>query len=500
MDGSAPSDLDAAHPGEPGTVPPHARPPAPPDPAGPEGSPADPIRTSPARWPNIADFWPDAPENAAAAVVSKETTAAEGTTPAAGPRAAATPAAGVSVTARFASRVSVTLSSVAPGAVAPGAVTPGGAPTGAVTAGAAPTGAGTPGTAPTGAVAGAEPVGDAMPAREAGSADTPATHPAPRRHRPDAAPTGVPAMPAMAGAGSGAYPVTVLGPPARPGRHRLRMLVALVGAAVFLGVSALVLVRMVARPEPDPVAQAPAGDGGIVVGSPSPPVSIAPAPTSAATPSVGPSAPSASPGARPPGPAFPAGTFVLAGDLTELNVSVGRPPQNGIARVFSPRDSGVRPRADVDGSTVRLTSEPTGEHGSGQVDVLLDERIAWTITMDGGVRRGVFAMVGSEVRGFELDGGADRLVMTLPRQADPIPIRMSGGVHTWRIRTDGRVPVTAVLRRGAGEVELNGDRERGVDKGETLRASGRGDGSGGVRVEAVAGVGSLTVEPLHQGD
>ena len=322
------------------------------------------------------------------------------------------------------------------------------------------------------------------------------------------APTGAPAPvghppAADAGAGSPAYPVSVPHPAPGPSRHRLRVLVALVGAAVFLGVSVLVLTRVVTRPEPvagGGTVPAPAGDGGIVVSSPSPPVSIAPAPAPAPTsPATSSPAASAAPAGPPAGsrprPAFAAATFVLTSDITELNVAVGRPPRNGIARVFSPDDSGVLPRANLDGTTIRLSAERTGERGSARVDVLLDERIAWTIEITGGVRRGVFAMAGGQVRGFDLTGGADRLVMTLPRQARAIPIRMAGGVHTWRIRTAGRFPVEVRLRRGAGEVELNGDRDRGVGRGETLRARGA-DASGGLEVDAVAGVGSLTVEPL----
>ena len=443
MDGSLTSDLDAAAPGADRC-----------GDAGPAGPGRDTGRPSTGGWPRISDYWPE--------------TVATGTVGGPGTLSGEATAGGGTLS----------------GAATAGGGTP---PGGAVAGGGAPTGA--PAT-DLPAAPGEGPVPDEAAADRDGTA--------PAGVRPSSG-THLPYVDAT-GAASGPYPITVISPPPRPPRHRLRMIVALVGAAVFLGVSVLVLARMVTRPDPvadGDAAEAPAGNGGIVVASPSPPVSIAPAPTSAAASAASAAPPPSRPPATRPGPAFAAGTFVLTSDITELNVSVGRPPRNGIARVFSPDDSGVRPRANLDGTTIRLSAEPTGEHGSARVDVLLDERIAWSVAMEGGVERGVFAMAGGEVRGFDLDGGADRLVMTLPRQSRAIPIRMSGGVHTWRIRTAGEFPVEVRLRRGAGEVELNGDRNRGVDRGETLRARGRTDASGGVEVDAVAGVGSLTVEPLE---
>lgn len=298
------------------------------------------------------------------------------------------------------------------------------------------------------------------------------------------------------------WPETTGPDPARDARpKRLRLLIGVAGAVLFLGVSVVFLTRLAGReePAPAPTAAAPAApaappDPGIVVGgTPNPPVSVAPAPTSTAATRP----PAARPPVAPPGPAFAAGTFVLASDLTELNVSLGRPARNGVARVGSPKDSGVAPDADLDGTTLKLTAEPTGRDGDAQVDVVLDERIAWTVRMEGGVRRGAFAMAGGRVGDFLFEGGAERLELTLPRQRREIEIRMAGGVHRWRIGTEGEFPVKVRLRQGAGEVELNGDRDRDVDRGRTIRSRGRDEASGGLRIEAVAGIGSLSVTPIE---
>jgi hypothetical protein len=162
-----------------------------------------------------------------------------------------------------------------------------------------------------------------------------------------------------------------------------------------------------------------------------------------------------------------------------------------VVDVRTAKGSGITAEATVDGSTVRLTAEPNGRTGPARVDVLLDTRIAWNLKMSGGVSKAKFGLAGGTVRGVDLSGGAATIDLALPRRLDGVPIRMSGGVRTWRIRTEKEVPVRVKVRRGAGEVVLYGDREKGVDRGETVRKGGDGDGR--LEIEAVAGMGSLTV-------
>jgi hypothetical protein len=290
-------------------------------------------------------------------------------------------------------------------------------------------------------------------------------------------------------AGSPAYPqqptpARVISPPAEPRRLWLRVLLGALGAVVFLGGSALALVRLVSPPDTttgDGVAAAPTRPEVTADARTEPPVSIAPAPSD--TPA---SAPAATAAPLP----FTSGTFELAGDVTELNLTVGD-LGNDPFQVSTPDGSGIRPRPTVDGDTVKVTVTSDGSKGSGRLDVRLNERVEWALRMTGGVTTGTFALAGAKVRRIDLTGGAARLDMALPSQDDTIDIRMSGGVNTWRITTEREVAVKVQLRRGAGEVVLNGRRVRGIDRDSTLRADGSGEGR--LDIDAVAGFGSLTV-------
>jgi hypothetical protein len=150
----------------------------------------------------------------------------------------------------------------------------------------------------------------------------------------------------------------------------------------------------------------------------------------------------------------------------------------------------------VDGNTLKLAPNPDRRKGSGRLDVRLNSRIAWAVKMSGGVTSGSFDLTGADVRRIDLVGGATRIDMALPSPSSGIPIRMSGGVGAWNITTQEEVPLRVLLRQGGGVVELNGKRTTGIKSGTLLSADGPADG--GLAIDAVAGLGTLTVQPADQ--
>ncbi|WP_433307241.1 hypothetical protein ACQP2F_23010 [Actinoplanes sp. CA-030573] len=293
-------------------------------------------------------------------------------------------------------------------------------------------------------------------------------------------------------------PARVFGPPAAPRRTRLRFLLGALAALVFLGGSVVTLGRLVLRGDdgtaaPAPPAPIPTGTIGAV--PPSPPVSIAPeGPASSSTATEAPAAkdPATTSPARPrdPEPPFSSGTFEMVSDVAELDVTIASLGADPV-RVSAPAGSGLTPRLSRDGSTVRLSVRSAGE-GTGKLAVRLNRKVTWSLRMTGGVRDADFALSTGMIRRIDLIGGAGRWDMALPVPDETLPIRMTGGVGTWTITTPREVPVKVLVRDGAGSVTLNGDRTRGIDRNTTLQD---GDGEGGLDIDAVAGLGSLTVGP-----
>ncbi|GIE98653.1 hypothetical protein Ari01nite_61180 [Paractinoplanes rishiriensis] len=287
-------------------------------------------------------------------------------------------------------------------------------------------------------------------------------------------------------------PTQVFRPPPPPRRPWLRALLGALGALVFLGGSVFALARLVAGDDQPQAGAplAPAEQDAVpdATGVPSPPVSVEPAPSS--------TAPTESPSASVTALPFESGSFELTSNVVELNLTVVD-LGNEAFQVSTPEDSGLRPRAEVDGDDVTLSAPSDGSKGSGRLDVRLNERISWSLKMSGGMKNATFALDDADLRRIELVGGASRIDMTLPSHKDALPIKMSGGVNTWNIKTAREVPVSVEMRRGGGEVVLNGKRVRNINRGTTLRAQVDNSDAEGLKIDAVAGVGTLTVWPAE---
>jgi hypothetical protein len=224
-------------------------------------------------------------------------------------------------------------------------------------------------------------------------------------------------------------------------------------------------------------------------------VSTAPAPEPVASGAMGPavvlpeqSAPTtATSEPAQPEPARPkAGTFWLVDDVSDITIRTKKLDQ-GIVEVGRPDGSDAKPRTTVDGGDVKLRLDKGGRHTD--VDVRLDNRVEWTIRLDGGARTMTVDLGGAELRSVTFGGGVARLDLTLPRLDGTLSIAMNGGVNQWRITTEGRVKVRVAAAKGAGHVVLYGRDRGGMGRGDRVEADGRD----GIDVNAGAGFGSLTV-------
>jgi hypothetical protein len=130
--------------------------------------------------------------------------------------------------------------------------------------------------------------------------------------------------------------------------------------------------------------------------------------------------------------------------------------------------------------------------GASSVQVLLSENIVWHLRLAAGMKSARIDTTSGTVSGIDLDGGAETFDLVLGDLSGVVPVRMTGGASTFRIRTDDRVPARVTVGNGAGNVVVYGD-ERGGTAPGTVVESGDLDNGPGLRVDAVAGVGSLVI-------
>ena len=186
------------------------------------------------------------------------------------------------------------------------------------------------------------------------------------------------------------------------------------------------------------------------------------------------------------------GTFELLDGATSVRVRSGSIGDD-LYRVRVPDGGGLSPRVDRNGGDVRLRLEPAGDGGSGEVEITLNDRVAWTLRMTGGARQLLIDMSGATTDEVRLAGGASLIEVALARPGKPVPLTMTGGADQFRVRVAAGTPVRVVAGSGAGRVTLGGETHQGVAGGQTFTAGGWRDGAPGVDVQAQAGAGAIEV-------
>jgi hypothetical protein len=217
----------------------------------------------------------------------------------------------------------------------------------------------------------------------------------------------------------------------------------------------------------------------------------------AAAPTTRPS--TRTPGSAPPPNAISAvvgerteAAFELVGDVGTIRLRTAVLGDD-LYRISTPERSSVLPKAELGDAGVKLRLALSGKEGEAEVDVQLNAGVRWSLRMSGGIRQGVLDLGGGKIAEVDLRGGATRLDLTLPEPDGTLPVRMSGGVNRFEVRTADGVPVRIRTRRGAGQVVLNGRTDDGVARGASFLSPGWAGSADRIDLDAVAGVGTLRV-------
>jgi hypothetical protein len=212
-----------------------------------------------------------------------------------------------------------------------------------------------------------------------------------------------------------------------------------------------------------------------------------------AIPSAKPSAPTAGDTISAPANARTAATFELVSNATSVNLRAATLGAD-LYRITTAKNSAV-PQVKSTDAGIRLFLVDPSKRIDTTVDIVLNSRIRWSLAMTGGVRNSVLNLAGTTVGSVTLNGGATRIDLTLPPPSGTVPVRMAGGANQLQIRTTGAVPARLRIRKGAGKVVFNGQTDNGVPRGATFASPDFAGSGDRIDVDAVAGVGILSVGP-----
>ncbi|MGC4815849.1 hypothetical protein [Micromonospora sp. DT63] len=186
-------------------------------------------------------------------------------------------------------------------------------------------------------------------------------------------------------------------------------------------------------------------------------------------------------------------TFVLADGLSSFDLRVGDLGDD-LYRISSPAGSGVAVRPVVQGETVRLGVVATGTSEGRAARVLLSERVAWRLRLEGGVGEQVLDLAQARLLGVDFVGGSARTDLILPPvNGGTTTVRLTGGVNQFDIRVPGTPPVRVRAGAGAGSVAVRDERWAGVAAGALLSTPGWDRSANRLFLDLVAGAGTVTV-------
>ncbi|MEV1113186.1 hypothetical protein AB0I95_31790 [Micromonospora sp. NPDC049751] len=186
-------------------------------------------------------------------------------------------------------------------------------------------------------------------------------------------------------------------------------------------------------------------------------------------------------------------TFVLVDGLTSFDLRV-TDLGDDLYRISSPSGTGVAARPVLDGETVRLGVVAAGASDGRAVRVLLSERVAWRLRLEGGVSEQVLDLTRARLRGVDLVGGSARTDLILPPvDRGVMTVRLTGGTSRLSVRVPGTPPVRVRAGSGAGSVVVRDQRWNGVAAGDLVSTPGWDRSSNRIFLDLVAGVNAVTV-------
>ncbi len=124
----------------------------------------------------------------------------------------------------------------------------------------------------------------------------------------------------------------------------------------------------------------------------------------------------------------------------------------------------------------------------------MNASIPWKIEAFGGVSGLTGDLSELRLDSFEVSGGADGVVLTLPQPSGTVSVRIDGGASNVTIRRPAGVAAGVDVRRGASNLAFD-DQHFGAIGGETrLRTSDYGGAVHRYDISIAGGASDLTIE------
>lgn len=165
-------------------------------------------------------------------------------------------------------------------------------------------------------------------------------------------------------------------------------------------------------------------------------------------------------------------------------------------RASTPGDGRLVPQATTNGDDIQLTLSASGANGAASAEVILSNKVTWTLKLAGGGMSQLVDCGTGKIAGLELAQGAGTIDLTLPKPQGTVQVTLGGGAGTLKahVATGPPVQVKVGTGAGAGTVSVDGQTKTNVKPGTDLTPATWNQATDRYTINAVAGLASLTVD------
>jgi hypothetical protein len=190
--------------------------------------------------------------------------------------------------------------------------------------------------------------------------------------------------------------------------------------------------------------------------------------------------------------AAPAGRLVFANGSANLTLRADA----GLGEMAHARFTGSPPSVTLDAETLTFRyprlSRPFEWRGR-RADVTLTTTVPWDIDIRGGAATVEVDLVGIELLGFRIGGGASGVTIQLPPPVGTVPVSIGSGASNLTVRRPAEVPVRLQIRGGASQLVFD-EQTLGAVGGRTqLQSEGFREVNDRYEITIGGGVSRLTV-------
>jgi hypothetical protein len=159
---------------------------------------------------------------------------------------------------------------------------------------------------------------------------------------------------------------------------------------------------------------------------------------------------------------------------------------------------GVTPKVSSEGGSVairypRFSLAELTRHPAHRAEIEVSTALPWSLVFDGGLGKSSVDLRGTELRAFEIAGGAGDVQIVLPPPKGVVRIGIRGGASKLTVLHPEAAAVGLRIAGGASRIAFDGRRYGAIGGSTRLETPGAGDAADRYEIEIGGGASELTV-------